>query len=310
MGDEQPIAIAPVLFLVFNRPDDTRLVFEAIRKAQPRHLYVAADGPRDGRTGEAAQCDEVRRIASEVDWDCEVQTLFRPVNLGCRRAVSEAITWFFEHEAEGIILEDDCLPDPTFFRFCSELLTRYRDDPAVAVVSGDCFRPLPTPPSSYVATRYPHVWGWASWRRMWRRYDTSISAWAGLRGTDWLLDRCDGSAPEAAHWRRIFDQMAAAEIDTWDYQLVFSCWLQDAVALGPTTNLVTNIGFHSAGTHTRDPGSDLANRPAMPMVFPMSHPPSLERDRDLEQWTDRHVLRPKRSLVRRGLGRLARTMRP
>jgi len=119
--------ISPVLFLIFNRPDTTTRVFEAIRAARPERLYVAADGPRMTREGEAERCAEARRIATAVDWPCEVKTLFRETNLGCRAAVSGAITWFFEHEEEGIILEDDCLPDPSFFPYCTELLAHYRD---------------------------------------------------------------------------------------------------------------------------------------------------------------------------------------
>ena len=132
---------SPVLFLVFNRPDTTRRVLEAIRQAQPSQLFIAADGPREGKSGEAEKCADVRRIVNEgIDWDCEVKTLFRDKNLGCKVAVSRAIDWFFEHVEEGIILEDDCLPHPTFFRFCEELLNKYRDDERIGQISGDNFQ--------------------------------------------------------------------------------------------------------------------------------------------------------------------------
>jgi hypothetical protein len=304
-GDEAP----PVLLLVFNRPDTTRRVFETLRQARPPRLYVAADGARPDRAGEAQRCDEVRRIATAVDWDAQVETLFRPANLGCRDAVSQAIAWFFDQEPEGIILEDDCLADPSFFRFCGELLARYRDDPSVAMISGDSFRPFPGGSGpSYRAIRYPHVWGWATWRRVWADYDPAIPRWAELRQTDWLLEVCDGSRAEEAHWRKIFDAQLHGEIDTWDYQWVFTCWLQRALSIVPASNLVTNIGFEPSGTHTRDRHSPLANLTTSPITFPLRHPASIEADRGLELWTDEHVLRPRRSRARRSLGALRRAV--
>ena len=159
---------SPVLFLVFNRPETTRRVFEAIRTAKPSRLYIAADGPRLEREGERANCEEVRKIALEVDWECDVKTLFRDENLGCKRAVSEGISWFFEHEDEGIILEDDCLPDRSFFSFCKDLLERYRHDTRIMVISGVNFQQgRKRTEYSYYFSIYPHCWGWATWRSAW-----------------------------------------------------------------------------------------------------------------------------------------------
>src|SRR5262249_20722231 len=158
----------PVLFLIFNRPNTTARVMEAIRTAGPGRLYVAADGPRDGNADEAKRCAEVRRIATQVDWPCEVQTLFRERNLGCRQAVSSAITWFFEQEQEGIILEDDCLPSPSFFPYCAELLARFRNDERIMCITGCNFQQdMKGYPYSYYFSKYHHVWGWATWRRAW-----------------------------------------------------------------------------------------------------------------------------------------------
>ena len=152
---------SPVLFLVFNRPETTRQVFEAIRTAKPPRLYIAADGPRLEREGERASCEEVRKIALEVDWECDVNTLFRVENLGCKRGPSEGISWFFEHEDEGIILEDDCLPDQSFFSFCEELLERYRNDTRIMAISGNNFQHgRKRTEYSYYFSRYFHGWGW------------------------------------------------------------------------------------------------------------------------------------------------------
>lgn len=170
-----PTLSTPVLFVVFNRPETTSRVFNSIRNARPARLYVAADGPRAMREGEAQRCVEVRRIASAVDWPCEVRTLFRDENIGCRRSVSGAISWFFEHEPEGIILEDDCLPDASFFSYCATLLERYRIEPRVMAITGNNFQPsMEGYSASYYYSIYNHVWGWASWRRAWALYDADM----------------------------------------------------------------------------------------------------------------------------------------
>ena len=166
-------ACAPILFLIFNRPQLTARVFAAIREAQPSQLYVAADGPRSNRPGEADLCEQARRVINGVDWPCEVKTLYRQENLGCRQAVSSAITWFFDNVEAGVVLEDDCLPIESFFRFCSELLIRYRDDTRIGMISGNNhgFR-IYDDSLSYSFSKHGAIWGWASWRRAWRLYDT------------------------------------------------------------------------------------------------------------------------------------------
>lgn len=170
-----------VLFLVFNRPDTTRQVLDSIRQARPPRLYVAADGAREDRPGERERCERVRGIATDVDWPCEVHTLFRARNLGCKTAVSGGISWFFEQEEEGIILEDDVLPDQSFFVFCEELLERYRHEAKVTMISGDYFHGNNhQPTASYFFSRYTHIWGWASWRRAWQHYDREMAQWPSL----------------------------------------------------------------------------------------------------------------------------------
>lgn len=240
-----------VLLLVFNRPDTTARVFEAIRRARPALLYVAADGPRPGREGEAERCEEVRRLVTQVDWPCQVKTLFRNLNLGCKSAVSGAITWFFEREEEGIILEDDCLPSEDFFRFCSELLPYYRAEPRVMHISGDNFQDgIIRGDGSYYFSRYPHIWGWASWRRAWKHYDVSLTSWPEARRCKWLKGlKLDGA--ERRYWTRSFNRVYAGAIDTWDYQWLYACWRERGVGILPNVNLVTNIGESPNATHTK-----------------------------------------------------------
>jgi hypothetical protein len=263
-------------------------VFAAIRQARPTRLYVAADGPRADRSGEADRCAEVRRIATAVDWPGELKILFREQNMGCRRAVSKGIDWFFEQVEEGIILEDDCVPDPSYFRFAQELLTRYRDDKRVMVIAGNHFHGAAhQPPYNYFFSRYPHCWGWASWRRAWQLYDREMSLWLALRDSDWLLGIGSGSRPFQRYWTDIFDQAYANKVDSWAYRWLFSCWVQNGLAILPARNLVINIGFGEDATHTK--GSNSLELKLEALDFPLTHPPYILRDVEADRWTDRHV---------------------
>ena len=249
---------APVLFLVFNRPEPTQQVFQAIRAYQPSRLYVAADGPRPEKGGEWTLCAETRSVLKGVDWDCKVETLFRDRNLGCGTAVSEAINWFFDQEEEGIILEDDCLPDPSFFSFCEEMLDRYRDHPEVGSVSGNNFLPrglhMEQP---YGFSKYVQIWGWATWRRFWKNYDFKlVGEWSEW---DEIIRRVNPVQNQANYWAEILKTLRAGLIDTWDYQVMFSSWRHDYVHIFPCRNLVTNLGYGADATHTnfKSPLADL-----------------------------------------------------
>ena len=166
----------PILFLIFNRPDTTFKVFEEIRKIKPAKLYIAADGPRPNVIGEEEKCTASRNIIKQVDWDCDVKTLFREKNLGCKIAVSSAISWFFENVEEGIILEDDTFPTQSFFWFCQELLDFYRNDSRIMHISGNNFQlGKIRGEGSYYFSKYNHIWGWATWKRAWRFYDVSLN---------------------------------------------------------------------------------------------------------------------------------------
>ena len=239
-----------VLFLIFNRRDTTEQVFEAIRKAKPPMLYVAADGPRADKAGEAEKVEQVRRIATRVDWDCEVKTLFRDKNLGCKYAVSGAIDWFFENEEEGIILEDDCLPSQSFFWFCEELLERYRDDMRVGQISG--FNSLDNYDINfdYIFSKYGPIWGWASWRRAWNVYDVNISSWPYIKKHK-LYKNFVGTKKEENFRIKLFNNLYKNRIDTWDYQWVFSKLINSMLTILPSKNLIINIGFNDEATHTK-----------------------------------------------------------
>ncbi|GAB3323533.1 glycosyltransferase family 2 protein [Haliea atlantica] len=277
-----------VLFLIFNRPDTTAKVFEEIRRAKPPRLYVSADGAREGNEGELARVEAARSVATAIDWPCELKTLFRDKNLGCKRAVSEAITWFFEHEEQGIILEDDCLPHPDFFRFTELVLDRYRDDERVSVVTGDNFQNgIHRGSASYYFSKYNHCWGWASWRRAWQHYQGDLSFWPEWsQSADWRDKIPDPT--ERRYWAKIFQRVHAGKIDTWDYPWTASLWFQGGLTATPNVNLVSNIGFGSDSTHTRVEDSPLAAIPVAPIgevVHPADVEHSVEADKYLFEYS-------------------------
>ena len=276
-----------VLFLVFNRLDTTKEVFEAIRLVRPPRLYIAADGARTSREGEATTVQSVRDyVLNHIDWECEVKTLFREQNLGCKYAVSSAVAWFFENEEMGIILEDDCLPDPTFFNFCQELLERYRHDQRIGMISGDNFQfGSRRNNDSYYFSKYVHIWGWATWRDRWAgSYDVTMKKWPRICDEGWLADMV-GNVREAAYWRKIFERVHRGEIDTWDYQWVFANWVEGRMSILPAVNMITNIGFDGNATHTTG-ASELANLARNPIDFPLSHPPGIFKNIQADQFSE------------------------
>ncbi|PAX60058.1 glycosyltransferase family 2 protein [Brunnivagina elsteri] len=277
----------PVAFLIFNRPDTTEKVFEAIRQAKPPKLLVVADGPRPDRPGEAEKCQAAREIIKQVDWDCEVLTNYSDVNLGCKKRVASGLDWVFENVEEAIILEDDCLPHPTFFPFCEELLDKYRDDNRIMTISGDNFQFGKTRnKDSYYFSRYNHCWGWASWRRAWQHYDIEMKNWEKVRDEGWLKDIfCDSSSVK--YWENIFQRTYEGKIDTWDYIWTYCCWLQNGLTILPNVNLVSNIGFGNEGTHTKSKKNIFANIPAEEMRFLLQHPSFVIRNEKADSLTQR-----------------------
>jgi len=269
----------PVAFLIFNRPDTTEKVFEAIRFAKPPKLLVVADGSRANREGEAEKCAAARAIIDRVDWDCEVLRNYSDINLGCKRRIASGLDWVFETVQEAIILEDDCLPHPTFFRYCEELLTQYRQDTRVMHIAGTNFGIAgQNPIESYYFSRKTHIWGWASWRRAWQHYDVNMSLWPELKKQNKLVEIV-GTQKEADKKTQIFDKVYTGAIDTWDYQWHFTCLCQGNYSLIPNTNLVDNIGLaREDATHTSGGMSWLNEVKASNVAFPLVHPKFFIRD--------------------------------
>jgi hypothetical protein len=275
----------PVAFIIFKRPDTTARVFEAIRQAKPPKLLVVADGPRPDRPGEDKECIATRAIIDQVDWDCEILKNYADTNLGCRRRVASGLDWVFETVEEAIIIEDDCLPHPTFFPFAEELLERYRYDERIMSVSGQNVQfGRKRTDYSYYFSRYSHCWSWASWRRAWKYYDLEMKLWPEVRDSNLLKDLLRD--PIAVRvWTKTYQLCYEEKLNTWDFQWTFASLIQNGLNIIAQNNLVSNIGHGIGGTHTEDIDSPYNNLPAKAIEFPLKHPPYVIRDAQADDFT-------------------------
>ncbi|KKP68378.1 MAG: hypothetical protein UR66_C0006G0079 [Candidatus Moranbacteria bacterium GW2011_GWE1_35_17] len=262
----------PVLFLTFNRLDTTQRVFEEIKKAKPPRLYLASDGAREDKEGEKEIVQKTRDfILNNINWDCEVETLFRDKNLGCGRAVSEAITWFFENEKDGIILEDDCLPHPSFFNFCEELLDYYKDNKKVWHISGDQFMPNYSNGASYYFAKIMHCWGWAGWADRWKEYQFDLKKYDKTN-----VNRFSDDKNVREYWKAVLERVKGGEVNTWDYQWTFKIIEKNGLCINPSKNLVSNIGI--IGTHYSDASIDPNLNMPIFEIDKIIHPEKIEVD--------------------------------
>ncbi len=292
-----------VALMIFNRPDTTARVFEAIAKAKPSKLLVVADGPRPDRLGEADKCAQTRAIINKVDWDCEVITNFSTINLGCKKRVASGLDWIFEQVEEAIVLEDDCLPEHSFFRFCDEMLERYRLNARVGMVSGGNLQfGQSRGNASYYFSRYTHIWGWATWRRAWKHYDRDMALWPSFRDEGWL-DRVFASQGEREYWKNSFQWVYDGKLDTWDCSWTFAAITHGMLQVVPNVNLISNIGFGPEATHTHVVGIH-ANMPTQPIVFPMEHPKFVLADEAADRYISNNQIAP--SFIVRQMRRLRR----
>lgn len=300
-------AIAPVLFIVFNRPDTTARVFEAIRQARPVQLFVAADGPRN--EAERSLTEEVRRITEAVDWPCEVYRDYAGKNLGCKWRPYTAITWAFEQVEELIILEDDCLPHGDFFVFCSRLLEWHRDSSRVLHISGNNFQGGNwRGDSSYYFSKYSHNWGWATWKQAWAEFDIQFNFWEF--GKDEILDYGCQTKIERDYWNGIFDEVYKKGSSVWDYQWLANLWYNKGLAATPNTNLVENIGFNQSATHTHNTKNGKLN----PSTYGLTIEGAFAQEvqdvvADAYTFNNAYYTAPKTSIVSRVLNQIIQTIK-
>lgn len=298
--------LSPVLLTIFNRPDTTQRVFAQIREGRPRKLYVAADGPRPDREQEKTLCEQTRAVI-QVDWDCEVHYLYRTENLGCKLGMSGAIKWFFEHEPEGIILEDDCLPGEGFFRFCDTLLEKFRHDTRIAHIAGtNLSRGKTFGSASYYFSKYTFIWGWASWRRVWENYDEKLALLDDFLGQD--LFRYVYEQKSASNFlTHNLNLVKTDAISTWDYQYSFLNFWNNRLCICPNVNLISNIGFDMRGTHTHDKSNKFAALPIADLTE-ITHPkffvPILDADYEVFRSEQQSTSARIRSKIARVLKRL------
>lgn len=269
----------PVLLVVFNRPKDTKQVLTTLARNKPPRLYIAADGPRTNKAGEKEKCRQVREVVSGISWDCEVFTLMREQNVGCKLGVSGAIDWFFSHEEQGIILEDDCVPSDSFFRFCQELLERYKDDNRVMHISGTNPHPEYVRDSdySYYYSCLGSVWGWATWRRAWDLYDIELKYLEEIVRKGYHQDAYYSKLGAWYYIRKIYEAYSG-ELNTWDYQWYFTHLMHSGLSITPQKNMVENIGFGPDATHTFSSKAKSVKNKNTEVEFPLKHPPFMIRN--------------------------------
>lgn len=280
----------PVLVLAWRRPHLLRQVIDAMRAVRPTSLFFACDGPRLFEPKDVEEIAEtIKIIDQEIDWPCGIQRRYLDSNHGCKTGVSSAISWFFDHVSEGIILEDDCVPHPDFFVFCRAILDRYRDNRKVWCVTGDNFqsgqkRGAP----SYYFSKYNHVWGWATWSDRWARYDREMSYWPQWRDSSQFAGLFSDSS-ELNYWTKIFDDTYSGKIDTWDYQWTACVWQNGGLTATPQTNLVTNIGFGIDATHTQIDACHRFCIPAGPLPGKLRHPLWIRKHAEADRYVGETV---------------------
>ncbi len=298
----------PVVMFIFNRPQLTAQVYERVRAAQPKKLFVVADGPRADRPGERELCEATRAVVTSPDWPCELVTNFSEQNLGCRRRLVSGLNWVFEHCDRAMVLEDDCVPSPAFFSFCSEMLERYKDDARVMHVSGDNFQDgQQRGDGSYFFSRYSLSWGWATWSRAWRFYDVELAQWPEAYKERWLHANLSDSR-EAWYWEGVFEKLHRGKIDTWDYYWLFTCWMKGGLSIQPNKNLVTNVGLGPDATHCTEGHSTLGLAAAEDLGT-LVHPSRVECDQAADQYLfSHHIGDPKLSSGQAWLGGMRRRL--
>jgi hypothetical protein len=271
----------PVAFFLYRRPDRTERIFDQIRRARPGRLFLIADGPRGAE--DQPGCEQARAVVDRIDWPCEVTRDFADRNLGLKHRIPLGIDRVFLEVERAIILEDDCLPEPGFFRFCDEVLDRYAGEEQVMHVSGSqLLRRFPSRAASYHFSRYVHIWGWATWRRAWGQFDLELRDWHDLDRADReaRLESLFADENERRYWRYVWDN--SHEIENWDAQWSYALLAREGLAANPNRNLISNIGFGTDATNALEDPFGIAARPLEGMTFPLEHPASIERDSEID----------------------------
>ena len=297
----------PVIFLIFNRPNVTKQVFDKIAQARPKTLFIVSDGPRTNHKEDQALVQASRAIVDRIDWPCDVHRDYATENLGCKYRVSSGITNAFDQVDRAILIEDDCLPNLSFFTFCQDLLERYQHDDRITVISGNNFQfGRSRTPYSYYFSKYPHCWGWATWRRAWQKLDLEMKRWPEFRDSGGVKAVADSNTEED-YWTKVFEGQFSGQINSWGYPWLLTCWSQSGLTILPDVNLVSNVGFGSGATHTTATESRLANLRTFEL-YDIQHPPLVVRNQIADQFTYSHVFRDPRPRIVRWASKIGKTL--
>lgn len=267
----------PIALIIFNRPECTAKLVDAISVVKPTRLFVIADGPRKNNLADVELCEKTRAIIERIDWPCTISKKYSTFNIGCRESVPLGLNWVFDQVDECIVLEDDCIPQPSFFPFCGELLALYKYDERVMTIGGHrSDGPNEFSSESYYFSKYPSIWGWATWKNRWATFDLQMHQWQRLRESSWLSEILNSSGA-VTYWSRMFDKMNGG-MDAWDYALTYTCWLNQGLSIRSRVNMITNIGFGKDATHTHETENVKLFAKAADIQFPLRHPDLIQID--------------------------------
>jgi len=273
----------PVVLIIYHRPDLSRNLINYLRPVKPSNIYVVADGPKDAPDN--ASCETTRRVIKEIDWPCTVHKVYAKTNMGLHHRVVSGLNHVFKREKWAIILEDDLVIDPSFFRFCEQLLKKYENNDKIISISGNNFQFGKNKiKESYYFSRYVHSWGWATWKRAWDKYDDKLTDWDKLRHSNWLHSLLSSNIL-ALYWGKIFDMVSEGQVDSWAYRWTYSSFRNNKLTIIPDRNLVSNLGYGAQATHTTRK-SRVMGMETSKMIFPLKHPNKIQRNKNADHQTD------------------------
>jgi len=281
---------APIVLIIFNRPQLTQLVFEQICMQKPEVLYVISDGPRPNVSSDDSAVFDSRSVTQNITWTCDVRRIYSAANLGCRNRVVSGLNQVFTEVPNAIVLEDDCIPHQDFFRFANELLNLYESQEQVFSIGGNMWEfPDQEGEESYFASKYFSCWGWATWADRWNKVDHDFESWKQPDSVH-ILEGATDTPMEFIYWKRFYDMTFTGEIGAehaWDLVTQWSMWRDQQLSLRPNTNLVQNLGLgHSDATHTKTMSPAISGRKPSPLAWPLKHPEHLERHAKKDLRTD------------------------
>lgn len=278
----------PVLLLTWKREKEIKLILNILKKINAINIYINSDGCEFSES-KSKQKDKIiqtrNSILKNIDWECKVHLKFNNKNLGCKQSVISGINWLFENEESGIILEEDCIPNESFFHFCAALLAKYENNKDIGCITGVNFQNgQKVSNSSYYFSKYNHCWGWATWKKSWDLFDADMSFWPIMQNQkNWSIDPLMRKE-ERKYWVDIFESSYQNYFDSWAYPWLASLWYRNKLTITPEYNLVSNVGFDGLATHTKNRFSISANKKTF-AIEKIIHNSSIKRNAEADRYT-------------------------